>query len=120
MSASAVPAMLILWFLTPYNGHAHNVAMREKVDLLFRQKRAHAGGVIEIVIWRVPAPVPPSEHSFKYRLVFARDGRRLVGYDNERGKGDHRHLGEKELRYTFVDDAALLDDFWRDVKEATK
>ena len=57
---------------------------------------------------------------FKYRLVFARDGRRIVGYDNERGKGDHRHLGEKELRYEFADENKLLKDFWQDVKEATK
>ncbi len=94
--------------------------MRGDAELLFHEKRSHAGGVIEIVVWRVPAPVPPAEHPFKYRLVFARDGRRIVGYDNERGKGDHRHLGRKELRYEFVDEDKLLKDFWQDVKEATK
>ena len=94
--------------------------MPENAELLFHEKRSHAGGVIEIVIWRVPEPVPPSVHRFKYRLVFARDGRRIVGYDNERGKGDHQHVGRKEVRYEFVDEERLLMDFWQDVKEATK
>lgn len=73
-----------------------------------------------MVVWRVPDPVPPSEHPFKYRLVFVRDGKRVVGYDNERGKGDHRHAGKTEKPYAFVDEAKLLDDFWQDVKEAAK
>ena len=67
----------------------------------------------------VPRPVPPSEHGFKYRLVFVRDGVRVVGYDNERGKGDHRHLGDTERPYRFKDVPKLLDDFMRDV-EASK
>lgn len=73
-----------------------------------------------MIVWRVPTPVPPSEHPFKYRLVCVLDGERVVGYDNERGKGDHRHIGKKEIPYRFVDEEQLLLDFWRDVKEATK
>lgn len=61
---------------------------------------------------------PPSEHPYKYRLVYVVDGRRVVGYDNERGKGDHRHLGESEERYRFIDPDTLLADFWRDVEGA--
>ncbi|OFZ69049.1 MAG: hypothetical protein A2Z01_10055 [Betaproteobacteria bacterium RBG_16_58_11] len=38
----------------------------------------------------------------------------------ERGKGDHKHIGKKEMPYQFVDEAQLLADFWQDVKEATK
>ena len=69
-----------------------------------------------MVVWQVPEPVPPSEHPFKYRLVFVRDGERVVGYDNERGKGDHKHLGQRELRYKFVDIDTLIADFLRDVE----
>jgi len=94
--------------------------MNANAELLYREKRSHAGGIIELVIWRVPEPVPPSEHPFKYRFVFIRGGIRAVGYDNERGKGDHKHLGDTELPYTFVDETRLLEDFWQDVKEATK
>ena len=72
-----------------------------------------------MVVWRVPEPVPPSDHAFKYRLVFVRAGKRVVGYDNERGKGDHKHVGGRETTYRFVDVDTLLADFLRDV-EATQ
>lgn len=69
------------------------------------------GGVIELVIWKVPAPVPPTEHGYKYRAVYARNGARIVGFDNERGKGDHCHLDGQELPYTFVSVEQLVEDF---------
>jgi hypothetical protein len=94
--------------------------MKKNAELLYREKRKYAGGVIELVVWRVPEPIPPSEHPIKYRLVFVLNGQRIVGYDNERGKGDHRHIGKTELPYTFVDETQLLEDFWHDVKEAAK
>ncbi len=94
--------------------------MKAKAELLYREKRSYAGGIIELVIWRVPEPVPPSEHPFKYRFVFIHNDMRVVGYDNERGKGDHKHLGETELPYTYTDETRLLEDFWQDVMEATK
>jgi len=94
--------------------------MTKNAELLHREKRSYAGGVVEIVVWRVPDSVTPSERSYKYRLVFVRGGKRVVGYDNERGKGDHRHLGKTEMFYRFADEAQLLDDFWQDVKKATK
>ena len=50
------------------------------------------GGLIELVVWRVPEPVRPGEHGFKYRAACAIDGVRVVGFDNERGKGDHCHV----------------------------
>jgi hypothetical protein len=39
-----------------------------------------------------------------------------VRYDNERGKGDHRHIGEREEGYAFVTLEQLLADFRRDVE----
>ena len=84
--------------------------------LLQRNKRHYAKGIVEIVIWHVPAPIKPSKHSYKYRLVYVVAGVRVVGYDNERGKGDHRHLGLEEAPYQFVDVATLLVDFWQDVE----
>lgn len=73
------------------------------------------GSIIEIVLWRVPEPVAGSAHSYKYRLFYGRDGRRIVGFDNERGKGDHCHLDGRELRYAFTTVAALLADFQAEV-----
>jgi len=96
------------------------VNVKPNAKLLYREKRTYVDGIIEMVVWQVPVPVSPSEHPFKYRLVFVRDGKRLVGYDNERGKGDHRHIGKIEKPYKFESEDKLLEDFWQDVKEATK
>lgn len=84
------------------------------------EKRAFGRGFVQIVVWALPDPVPPSEHRFKYRMAYVVDGKRVVGYDNERGKGDHRHLGGLEAPYAFRDVPTLVDDFWADVKEAAK
>lgn len=89
--------------------------MPDAIQIL-RTRNAYAGGVIEVVVWTVPKPVPPSDHGFEYRLVFVRDGERVVGYDNERGKGDHRHMGFVQKPYKFVDVPTLLVDFMRDVE----
>lgn len=85
-------------------------------QLILKTQTTHQGGVVEIVVWQVPQPVPPSEHPFKYRLVFIRENKRVVGYDNERGKGNHKHLGTLEVRYKFVDIETLMADFLRDVE----
>ena len=69
------------------------------------------GGVIELVAWKVPTPVPPTEHGFKYRAVYSLSGVRIVGFDNERGKSDHCHLDGKEVPYTFVSIDQLVEDF---------
>ncbi|HXW23568.1 MAG TPA: DUF6516 family protein [Xanthobacteraceae bacterium] len=71
---------------------------------------------VEIVIWRVPRPLLSSAHGFKYRLAFVVDGVCVLRYDNEPGKGDHRHAGDKEEPYAFTTYDALLTDFWNDVK----
>ena len=84
--------------------------------LILKTKATHQGGMVEMVVWQVLQPVPPSEHAFKYRLVFIRKGQRVVGYDNERGKGDHKHLGQLEVKYKFVNIETLIADFLRDVE----
>lgn len=69
------------------------------------------GSILELVVWKVPDPVPPTEHGYKYRAVYVLGGERVVGFDNERGKGDHCHLGGKELPYNFTTVAQLVEDF---------
>lgn len=71
---------------------------------------------VEIVVWRVPRPVQGSRHDFKYSLVLVADGLCVLRYDNERGKGDHKHIGESEVLYRFVDLETLQADFWKDVE----
>ena len=69
------------------------------------------GGVIELVVWRVPKPVPPTQHGFKYRAAYVLGGVRVVGFDNERGKGDHCHIGGREVAYSFTTIERLIEDF---------
>lgn len=80
-------------------------------DLFFRQRIDYDdGGIVEMVIWRVPSYGAPSLHEFKYSLFYGRVGRREVGYDNERGKGDHRHFRGVETFYPFVGVEQLMVD----------
>jgi hypothetical protein len=84
--------------------------------LLHHSKRIYDdGAILEMKLWRVPAPVPGSRHSLKYSLFYGRDGQRLVAYDNEAGKGDHRHLGATEEAYAFTTPDQLVADFLADV-----
>lgn len=59
------------------------------------------GAIIEWVVWRVPEPVPPTHHGYKYRAAYIVNGERVIGFDNERGKGDHCHIDGREIPYTF-------------------
>lgn len=74
------------------------------------------GSIVEIVIWELDEPLPPCRHRFKYRLFFGMPGVCWVRYDNERGKGDHRHVGAREEAYCFTTPETLLADFERDVE----
>jgi hypothetical protein len=87
--------------------------------LIVRHKEVtNDGFILETVIWRLAKPLPGSWHNLKYRLYFGTEsGTCIVRYDNERGKGDHRHVGNKEEPYSFTTVKAMLADFRRDVRE---
>ena len=69
----------------------------------------------DLVLWQVPKPVAGSTHEFKYRLAYVVDGVCVVRYDNEVGKGDHRHFNGKESAYSFETPDKLIADFKRDI-----
>jgi hypothetical protein len=75
---------------------------------------------VELVAWQLPRKLAGSAHSFKYRLALVVRGVNVLRYDNEAGKGDHRHIGRREFVYDFVDLDQLKVDFWRDVEEWQK
>jgi hypothetical protein len=84
--------------------------------LLHHSKRiTDHGAIADIKLWLVPAPVRGSRHSLKYSLFHGRRGQRLVAYDNEAGKGDHRHLADTEHPYAFTTPDQLVADFLADV-----
>ena len=86
-----------------------------QAELMMRERRVLEAGFIEVVVWRLPQPLSGSAHSLKYRLAYVVDSECVLRYDNEAGKGDHRHVGTKEMRYVFVSVDRLLDDFLADV-----
>jgi len=89
-----------------------------KAALLAHSKEVRDdSSIVEIVIWQLPEPMPPSEHNYKYRLFYGWPGREMVRYDNERGKGDHRHVDGEEQSYVFVSVEQLLDDFELDMRK---
>jgi hypothetical protein len=74
------------------------------------------GSFLIIRVWRVVDPVPPSPHAFKYSFFYGRPGERLVLFDNERGKGDHKHIREVESPYSFESIEKLTADFLAEMK----
>ncbi len=85
--------------------------------LLHERQQIKATAFVELKIWRVPNPVKGSKHLFKYSLAYVVEGRCVLRYDNEAGKGDHKHIGENECNYSFTNPEQLLQDFWIDVDE---
>lgn len=89
-----------------------------KAEPLLRERhQIEPDGFVELKVWRVPLPVPGSGHDLKYSLAYVVGGRCVLRFDNEAGKGDHMHLGEREQAYGFTTPEKLLLDFWRAVDE---
>lgn len=89
-----------------------------KAELMMHERQTiNEACFVEIVIWQLPKPLPGSTHDLKYRLAYVVDGTCVLRYDNEAGKGDHRHCGDRESRYAFSGFEQLLADFWRDVDD---
>lgn len=70
----------------------------------------------ELVLWRLPKPLEGSLHDFKYRLAYVIRGECVLRYDNENGKGDHRHYCGKKSAYTFTIPEQLVADFQKDIE----
>ena len=87
-----------------------------KAEELFLRRIVYSeSSFAELVLWRVPKPLAGSNHSFKYRLAYIVNGECVLRFDNEAGKGDHRHFGGKEGRYAFSSPEKLITDFQRDI-----
>lgn len=89
----------------------------QAVKEIHDQHRLDDESYVEIVVWRLPHALPGSRHGYKYRLAYIEDGRCVVRYYNEAGKGDHTHIGPKESDYDFSDLESLLVDFWTSVDD---
>jgi hypothetical protein len=99
--------------------NTHFVGIKSNMDaeLLLRKRLGFSEtAFVEILIWQVPKPVHGSAHSFKYLLALVAESVCVLRYDNEAGKGDHKHVGDREAAYRFTDLDGLQADFWQDVE----
>ena len=91
-----------------------------KARLIYRNKVVTADCITEFVIWELPNKTPDRPHGMKYRLYHGKkSGYCIVRYDNESGKGDHKHIKGKEKLYTFVTVEQLISDFFSDITSLT-
>jgi hypothetical protein len=81
-------------------------------ELVRRRVAVAENAFADLVVWQVSRPLPGSVHNFKYRLAFVVKGVCVLRYDNEAGKGDHRHVGDAEWPYAFSTPRQLLADFF--------
>jgi Family of unknown function (DUF6516) len=87
-----------------------------KATLIARRRIVYSQNAFaELVLWQVPKPVAGSEHDYKYRLAYVVNEVCVVRYDNEVGKGDHRHFGSLESNYKFASPDMLIADFQKDI-----
>ena len=87
-----------------------------KASLPVRNRIAYSDELFaEVVVWHVAQPLAGSTHTYKYRLAFVAHGACVLRYDNEAGKGDHRHLIGAEARYRFATLDKLFADFDREI-----
>jgi len=91
-----------------------------RAELIYREKYIYADSAIrEMVLWKLPEKTPEHPQGLKYRLYYGLpDGTPVVPYDNEAGKGHHRHLGNREEPYRFRNVETLVADFLQGIEEA--
>ena len=87
-----------------------------KASLIVRDRfEFEDGDIAEVRAWEVPSS-EDKPHGYKYSLVYIVNGKRVIGYDNAEGKGDHRHYHDKEEAYEFKSIDRLFEDFYKDVR----
>ena len=109
-----MPASQVLSSLT--TGRAVVNLSNMKAALLERTRIVYSETAFaELVLWPVPRPVAGSVHPYKYRLAFVVRGACVLRYDNEAGKGDHRHFNGEESAYHFTTPDQLIAAFKGDI-----
>jgi len=90
------------------------VAMKATSLLNVRRRRSERK-FVDLVLWELPCSLAGSAHPYKYRLAYVVDSKCVLRYDNEVGKGDHRHFNQSQTTYEFRTPQKLLSDFFADI-----
>ena len=91
--------------------------MSDAILIEDRKLLLDSGAIVQIKVWQLPQATKERPHGLKYSLFYGRRGESVIGYDNEVGKGDHRHYRDREEPYRFTTYQNLLADFWQDVRK---
>jgi hypothetical protein len=83
--------------------------------LIIHTKEIKEDEIVEIKVWQVPR-TKNTPDGVKISVVYVKNGKRQIGYDNAEGKGYHRHFMDQEETYSFSNVRALLDDFKKDIR----
>ena len=74
------------------------------------------GAIVQMTIWQLPRSTQERPHGLKYSLFYGGPDGRIVGYDNESGKGDHKHIRDVETRYKLIDVETMVADILADLE----
>ena len=91
------------------------VSNMRAVEIIHRRITYFEDAFAELVLWQLSKPLAGSMHRYRYRLAYVVEDVPVLRYDNEGGKGDHRHCGDAEQPYAFSTPEKLIDDFQRDI-----
>lgn len=92
--------------------------MKRRATLVIDRKETFEdGSIVQALVWELPIPQKGSSHRYKYRLYYGRGGECLIRFDNEQGKGDHKHILGTEKSYVFTDIRTLLKDFRSEIEK---
>ena len=85
---------------------------------IYKYKQDEDGYTIEIKIIRVKKDRHNPE-GVKYSLVAInkKTKKRELGFDNSERKGHHIHKGEREIKYNFIDEWKLIEDFYEEYEK---
>ena len=100
----------------------YGIKCHMEAKLVYQEKFIYDDGAIrEMVLWQIPKKSAGKPYGIKYRLYYGlSDGTCIVRYDNEIGKGDHRHFKDKEEPYQFKNAETLVADFLADIASARR
>ncbi len=91
--------------------------MSPKAKLIIKDRfEFQDGSLVELKLWGVPKS-KDKPHGYKYSLVYIVKGKRVIGYDNAEGKGDHKHYVDNEILYNFKNINELIKDFLKDINK---
>ncbi|MBM4145485.1 MAG: hypothetical protein FJ240_04305 [Nitrospira sp.] len=82
---------------------------------ILHTKEIKGDEIVETKIWQV-LKSDDKPFGVKYSIVYVKDGKRVLGYDNAEGKGDHKHYRSNETAYKFSSIWNLLRDFKTELK----